>query len=652
MKIKYFIGICLSVLIFASCEDYLDKSPEMGLTGDQVYSDYVTFKGTVDRAVGLLHNYVYDPYDYGGEVGTFSDECQLARPTGIGSAILTSINTGNWENYRNAGMRWDMGIGEVATGGSTNDEWAYRHHYREVHAEAAVGIRAVNVALQNMDKLQSFPEGSVYSPEELKAQLKGQCYFLRAWFYFMIIRDYGGMPNMQKAYSSDEDFDVVRPTYQMSSYWATQDLDSAIVYLPQDWSDSPNDIGRATITTAKALKSMVQLYAASPNYNIPLNESLGFSGDAMSKFNTAMADTALNSCIDAIKSAEDPFTRYTMYDATTYLQNFHQRAAEGKGLSNEAIFQPYIRFTGGGNIAGAGMYLPSWDANQGWANFSVPTHNAVDWFETADGWEVGDNWHLGVGDAEDNSTVWSRTDPYANRDPRLKKFIFCHGDNMYNGSRDGNLDNSAINKDRQGLPPVLGADNPNGAHYTYEVNQGWNHTGFYHAGKYRWSGNNNANRTNGYGRIFPFIRMAQLYLDFAELANELYGPQGGVPNNSSSVGNAVDAIDRVRERVGMPKVRPEYYASKEIFREYIRKERARELFYEQHRWWDLKRWRTAHVELAKGIWVADISEANGTYTFGKKQSGYPRVFDNRHYWYPFHTDEMNLFKNFEQNPGW
>ncbi len=634
------------MLFFASCEDYLEKSPDMGLTAEEVYSDYVTFEGTVDRAVGLLHNYVYDPYDYGSEVGVFSDECQIVKS----NSIETTVNAGNWTDFSGSGMKWDMGIGEYSST-SSSDEWAYRWHWREVQAEAVVGIRSVNLALENMHLLQSFPEGSKYTPEELRAQLKGQCFLLRGWFYFMIIRDYGGMPDMRASYSTDEDFDVIRPEYLESHEWLIQDLDSAIHYLPEDWLDSPSEVGRATKTTARAIKSMALMYAASPNYNITRAESLGFSGDPMSKYNSDIATQGLAACVDAITSAES-HPRYRMYSQSEYTLNFRQQNADGKGLSDEAIFQPAIRRVTGGNINGAGMYLPSWDASQDWANFSVPTQNAVDWYETADGWELGDNWHLGSGDAEDNSTVWSKDDPYANRDPRLKTFVFTHGDNMYIG--DKAIDNTANNNQRKGLPPVCLVDNPNGAHYVYETQKGWNHTGFYHAGKYRHPGANRANNTSGYVRIFPFIRMAQLYLDFAEMANELYGPTGAVPGISvaSGVTSAQSAINYVRARVGMPSVQGKYLASTEVFREYIRKERARELFYEQHRWWDLKRWRTAHTELSKGIWVADIAETGGSYSYSKKLSGYERVFENRNYWYPFHSNDMNLFKNFEQNPGW
>jgi len=646
-KITYKSAVCLLLLIFSSCEDYLDKSPDMGLTQEQVFSDYVTAEGVVDRAMGLLHNYMYDDYDYGGEMGTFSDECQIAKNGGISN----TVNTGNWLDYSGAGMSWSMRLGEY-TNSETNAEFAYRHHFREIQGEAVAGIRTVNLALENMDNIASYPAGSQYSPEQLKSQLKGQCYFLRGWFYFMIIRDYGGMPKMQRSFSSDEDFDIQRPTYLESNEWLVQDLDSAIRYLPNDWLSSPNEIGRPTKASAKALKAMVLLYAASPNSNISREESLGFTGDPMTKFNSTIAAEGLNASIDAIQTAET-HPRYKMYSETDYMRNFRQTNAEGQGLSNEALFQCYIRRVGSGVITGAGMYLPSWDASQSWANYSEPTHNAVDFYETSDGWEVGDRWDLGQGDAVEKSTIWSPNDPYNHRDPRLKKFIFCQGDNMY--ISDKVADTPENNGQRSGLPPVLHAEIPNGAHYDYETTRGWNFTGFYHAGKYRWPGNNKANGTNGYTRVCVYIRMAQLYLDFAEMANELNGPTVAVEGLNapvSGVHSALDAINYVRDRVGMPAVRSKYYSSKEAFREYIRKERARELFYEQHRWWDLKRWRTAHTELSKGIWVANISKSGSTYTYGKKKSAYAREFTNKQYWYPFPSRDMNLFKNFEQNPGW
>jgi len=615
------------------CEDYLDKSPDMGLDAEDVYSDYYSFKGAVDRAVGLLHNYVYDRYDYGGEIGALSDEGQQVS---IGHAVVTRINKGDWYDLNAGGFRFSMGNGNSGVGlsGGSVNEFSNRHEHREVAAEASVGIRACNLILENADLLKKFPEESEYTPEELKNQLIGQAYFLRGWFYFMLIRDYGGMPNMQKSFSTDQNFDVLRPEYLESNKWVVQDLDSAIHYLPENWNLTLNkDAGRVTKTSAKAVKAMALLYASSPNYNITRAQSLNFNG--VPEYNLEVAQTAINANISALESALSSSNRYHMYSEEEYSENFYRKGTNG--ISDEAIFQPNVSnmsVTRQGSDTGVAWYISHFDG--GWDNYIVPTQNAVEWFETSDGYKIDD--------AAGNSVTWNEADPYSNRDPRLKKFIFCHGDKMLT---------KKAKSFRGGLSAFLESDQPNGDHYSYVTGNGRFFTGYFYAGKHRWPGNNKADNENGYVRIFPFIRFVQLYLDFAELANELYGPTVVVPG-SENIGSlsAVDAINIVRNRVGMPDVHAMYYSDKETFRNYIREERARELYSEQHRWWDLKRWRIAHEVLPQGIYGAYITE-NGSGGFNyDKQKIADRVFENKHYWYPFPSSTINMMNKFEQNPGW
>jgi hypothetical protein len=625
MKKKYsYILILLLAPIFFSCEEYLDQSPEMGITNEKVFGDYYNFKGFLDRANGLLHNYVYDRMDFGGEIGCYGDEAQHVS---AGNGICTRVNKGNWLDCNLPGFRWTL----------DGEEFDMRHRYREVPAEAAAGIRACNLALENANLLTKFPPEAEYTRVELKNQLIGQAYFLRGWFYFMLIRDFGGLPNMQKSFLSDADFDQYRPEYQESSKWAVQDLDSAISYLPENWNKTASkDNGRVTITTAKAVKEMILLYAASPNSNIPRAQSLSFNGTP--EYNLTIAAEAMKTCIEALESAQKTGNRYKMYSTADYNLNFYRLGRDA--VSDEAIFQPpiasqqaYMQQSGNGTA----WYLPGFDG--GWAgSYSVPTHNAVEWFETKDGWQLED--------AIAKGSTWNPAMPYDNRDPRLKKFIFCHGDAMLTLKTTSNVG---------GLPKNLEANQPDGKHFKYEGTANAIFTGYFTAGKFRWPGNNLSDNVTGYARIFPFIRYAQLYLDYAELANELNGPVIA-PTGSDVIGNltAVDAINIVRNRVEMPIVKPEYYASKEKFREYIRLERARELYSEEHRWWDLKRWRVAKEVLSKGIWGAYItSNGSGGFNFGKQQlTTAARVFENKHYWYPFPTSTRNMMSKFEQNPGW
>ncbi len=662
MKIYKFILYIAAGLLLFSCEEYLDKNPESNLSSDNIYSDYDMYKGVVDRIAGLLHNYTFSEYDYGGEMGTYSDECMQSQQ---GDVILTKVNTGNWQDCNAPGFKWDMGIGVVS------DEWGseefhIRRWFREIPAEASTGIRIANLCIENIDKLKKYPALNHYvvqnggDTEVLKNQLLGQAYLFRSWFYFELIRLYGGMPNMQYSFSVNENFDVERPEYWESSKWALDDAEKAIALLPEKW-DLPQDQGRVTVSTAKAVKAMILLYQVSPNMQIKRAESLGYTGTAPYAPEDSLK-VALAASADALTHALA--NGYLMYEAADYNKNFcvNTTSDVDKMFSQEALFQaPFSDYImtqawgpGAGAEAGNGMYLPWFDGME-WTKYAVPTHNAIDFYETADGYEVGD-WHEGKGDAVANSTVWSKDAPYENRDPRMKGdgvirgHFFVHGQEMYS--------KPATNANVKLLGTRLDARNGRG-HNAADKGKTKNHTGFYIGGKYRWALNNANDGENSdkmrHVQICPFIRVAQLYLDMAELGNEIGGPNYSIPGAPAGAGTPLECINTVRTRVNMPNVHADLYAKdKEDFRDYIRMERARELFFEQHRWQDLRRWRIAHEVLPKGIYVADINGSDiDNVTYSKKiEPSFVRVFENRHYWYPFLQKDMNLFENFEQNPGW
>ena len=98
MKKYRFISLfAFAILALVSCEDYLDKNPESDLSSDQIYSDYERYKGIIDRITGLIHNYTYSHFDYGNEIGTYSDEAQQAHNRwGFGLQVMDQVNTGNW----------------------------------------------------------------------------------------------------------------------------------------------------------------------------------------------------------------------------------------------------------------------------------------------------------------------------------------------------------------------------------------------------------------------------------------------------------------------------------------------------------------------------------------------------------------------------
>ena len=607
MKKNNIIYLLVIALVTFSCEDYLDVNPEMGVDAKQVYSDYYNFRSAVDRANWLLHNYVYDKQDWDTEIGAYSDEAQstmLDKPS-------TDINKGLWMNFNGR----DFGFKNCS-------EFNSRQYYREPAAEGVNAIRAINECFANWDLLTEFPKETEYSEQELKYQLRGQMFLLRAWHYFQIINRYGGMPEMRDVSSTDAIFDVERPTYVESAKWILEDLDSAMLYLPEKWN--AQNKGRATLTTAKAIKEMVLLYMASPNMN-----GLNPYGSDTKKYDIELCKQAASAAIEAINSVNNPNTRYRLLSKDEYTDNWYNKDT---GIPDEAIWQPPMSTVGSPCVnqgVGLGWFLPTWDG--GWAVFLCPTQNAVEWFQTKDGYDVDD--------PAAASHDFDPLHPYDNRDPRLKINIFCPGDNMY-------ISASAKYRYLESYP--------GGYHYETMKKKNLVWTGYAFAGKHRWPGLNPVDKEDGYYRIFPFIRVAQLYLDFAEAANEAYGPQGSVPGTDLT---AVDAINIVRNRIGMPDVISEYSANKEVFRQHIYQERAVELYQEFHRWEDIRRWRIAKDLFAdsenciKGVSVTKKSDGNFEYK-SVSLGGVVRVFEDQMYWYPFDTSTMNMMLKFKQNPGW
>ena len=605
-----FFLVALSVV---SCEDYLDVSPELGISKEQVFTDYYSTLGAVDRANRLIQNYVYADTDWASELGVMSDECQVSH---VKFPPHTVFNAGAWMN---SGFR-ELGGMEFE---DRNEEFHGNDHLTEPASKALLAIRSVNLVLENIDQLVEYPTELGFTQTELKNQLLGQCYFLRGFHYFQIIRRYGGFPIMNVSYDVDKDFDEVRPSYLESTDFLVSDMDKAIGLLPEVWNNQNK--GRATKTSAKALKAMALLYGASPLMNPQLNPY----GSNTKTYNQEYAMAAAKAAAVAINDFGNG--GYAMYPMSQYTDNWYSRAT---AIPMESIIQsPLSRNTdpNGSGRAGQGWFLPQFAG--GWLIEGNPTQNAVDWFETKQGYDVND---------PDAATIggFDPADPYANRDPRLRALISVQGDDMFEGLP--NPGNNAIR--------ILDAK-PGGWHYKFETGKNKMFTGYYHKGKHKWPGCDKWNRASGYYRNFPHLRVAQLYLDFAEAANEAYGPNGAVPGSSLT---AVDAINVVRARAEMPGVIAKYTADKDAFRKRIYNERAVELYHEFHRWHDLRRWKLSIDVLADGeIYGANITEVGGNIVYGKKViEGAQRVFEDKHYWYPFPTSVMNIMLSFEQNPGW
>jgi len=145
----------------------------------------------------------------------------------------------------------------------------------------------------------------------------------------------------------------------------------------------------------------------------------------------------------------------------------------------------------------------------------------------------------------------------------------------------------------------------------------------------------------------PVVRLAEIYLIYAEALNELEGPNARVAGGSIT---ALEAVNIVRARAGMPGVHSKFTGNRDIFRERIRNERAVELFAEDGtRWYDLKRWNVAHLDKYKQVYTMRFDK---DYSYFDKVLYQEKVFDMKHYWMPIYRSQTQIYPEFYQNPGW
>lgn len=595
-------------LIGASCENYLDEAPIIELDAETTFQSYDTFSRYLEYSYNLVDKYINPGANpagqsWGDHIFTLADEAQVQTP---GSPQQRTFTQGQWQNSNWKG--WGL------TGFSVN---CGSDFCREPASAAMRGIRITNLALENFDKLVDVPGTNLYTPEQLVNQLKGQAYFLRGWHYFEIIRRYGGFIPMRKSFEVDTDFSSIdKMTYAASTDSLVSDLDRAIEFLPDVWDD--NQKGRATKTTARAAKAMALLYAASPAMS-------AYDGGAY-EYNTERANQAAVAAAEAIESYKATGGYYELYDWANYSENWYSRSTSA---TSEAILAPpqiqkFGGFTSGWGY-GFGTILPGFDGGWG-GHHMAPLQNAVDKFETIDGYAIEDA----------PATSFDPQDPYSRRDPRLRFAVYVNNDPMY-------VKTDARNRNLQAWA--------GGFHNKPELTQ----TGYIFK-KLRWPGHNNQDQLGGYFKAYPLIRLPQLYLDFAEAANEAVGPNTPIGPGGMT---AVDAINVVRRRATMPDVLALYTTDKETFRKRIRNERFVELIFEEHRFNDLRRWGEIHT-LTDNIYVASIQKSGDAccvnpgdvFVYGKELLPGARRYTRRHEWFPYENEILNIMGQGFQTPGW
>lgn len=429
-----------------------------------------------------------------------------------------------------------------------------------------------------------------------KLLLEGELRFIRAFRYHDLIRNYGKVVLVgDTVYSLSDDFSspelFERKSIQEGMDYIIAELDQAIEKLLSD-NGSDWATGRATKAAAMALKSRLLLYAASPLYDV-------------------------GSWEDAAAAAHDviALNKYSLYTGgygNLFLQDVNTETIFARFYTKNAN-HVHLEIANGPNGYG------------GWGG-NTPYQNLVDAYQMANGIAPFNE------DGSINTTSgYDATNPYVNRDPRFDATILYNG-SIYRGR--------AVETFTPG-----GQDSGDGS-------DNWNtsKTGYY----LRKFMNDNYPLQNPWGNAgfqpWNYFRYAEILLNYAEAANEAYGPDV-TPANATLT--ARQALNMVRQRVGVNMPEVPAGRSKDEFRKDIQYERRVELAFEEHRFYDVRRWKIASDTENEPAYGVTITKSGNTYTYTRKTALSGRLFQEKHYWLPIPRSEI-LSSNglLEQNPGY
>lgn len=601
--------ICLLLLLTtAACNtDFLNTRPLGEATSDDVWTD-----------PALAEAYVNDIYNGLGNGGfpetmlsSATDETMFTHNYGMKNMVESTISPTDAEYVNSRGAF----------------QWGTMY----------LRIRACNNFFANISKVN-------FDKQLQAARLRGEVFFLRAWFYQQLVRSFGGVPLVDQVYSlADADYSIARNTFEECVDHIVKDCDSAAYYL--HGTETVSVKGRATEGAALALKSRILLYAASDLHDIPTAKSksatiaaaaqpelLGYtSGDRNSRWQKALdAAKAVMDLGTYSLASPDPASAE---EATTNYQAMFLKD------NTESIFSRYFvnaKSEAGGQI---GLY----NGLNGYHNWSgnTPTQLLIDDYEMSDGSSF--DWN--------NST--HKANPYVNRDPRFYASILYDGANWRQRPTDV-ADLDPANQVQSGTYEVWDGSKAI-ANPGLDTRQGpvedWNgsFTGYYlkkfidpaiDAQYFRQE------------VPWPFFRYTEIILNYAEALMEL-----------GQEGEARTYLNMIRKRAAMPDIT----SSGAVLKADYQHEREIEMAFEEQRFFDVRRWMIAPATIGRALRGINVQgklkagsqvtlykydPANYDYTYTPvTMVNENRLWLDKMYFMPIQRDEINRNSKLVQNPG-
>jgi len=600
------ILVFIAIMSLLSCKKFLDKQPNDMLNIDQVFS----LRAETDRYLANVYSYIPDPLVANGVNYTpISDEADW-----VFNWSHQQFNTGNWSPVN-----------------TPYDIWS--KYYK--------GIRAASTYIHRVDECIECEQSASGGYTGFREQTKEQARVLRAFYYFLLLRQYGPIPILADhplpIDAPLSEIQLPRNSYDECVNFIVSELDKAMQTLV-DNPVSAAEYGRTTSQMARALKARVLLYAASPQWNGNIEYADFKNKDGKVLVNQTYSQDKWRKAAEAAKALIDKMPNGL----------YKKNAANGQ-------FDPYLSYQY--------IFLDRWNTEVIWARPN--TNDNVRWERCASPRQLGG--YIGLAPSQqlvDEYEMANGLSPFTPESTTASPII-----NPASGYSETGFSTTPTAYTKAGIHQMYVGREPrfyasigyNGMDWIFKGTDGKTITRveLYATGRDGYNGSNDHSNT-GYTTVkmvhpesnvrnsvhvlksWVFFRLAETYLNYAEALNE-YEP-----------GNADIAkyINLIRERAGLPALPSAL--NQEQMRQKIRHERRIELAFEEHRLWDVKRWKIAEQTDAAPIYGMNVT-AGTSFTdlnFYKRTRTETRAFQKKHMLWPLPQSEMDRNNKLVQNPGW
>ncbi len=564
-----------ALAIVAGCEDMLEPK------ADSTYSSEDTWRLS-EKARGVLYN----------AYAAITNKVDMYDDNFLDCATSDAV-TNDFESDVYA-----LAYGSVTSASNPLDIWN----------TAYAQFKNIHLFLEN--GLNDNVRYSVVSDDvdlKYKRKYKGEAFFLRAWWGWQLLRLYGGKTSSGEVLgypivlNSSDGYDMkARDTYEDCVERIIEDLDSALVYLPEKYTGNDpitgtSGQGRASGNAALALKAIVYLFAASDAYQP-----------------------------DGITEGERRFkwirTVYAADVAMSHIGKTKPLSSASFGGNSNNVDSEFLLAMSTGNSSDfeSRNYVTSYYGRA----ITNPSQNLADAFPMANGYPI-----------TDSRSGYDGNNPYEGRDPRFYLNFY------YNGAA---FQSRTIDIFEGGIDSIT-SDERN------------TRTGYYLR---KWIVET-CNLTPGNAvsahRYNPLIRKTEVYMAFAEAANQIWGPYGTDPKYVPSGRTAYSVMQELREGAGI--TGHEYMtevadAGKEAFDAFIMNERRIEFSFENRRWFDLRR-NMMLDEMSEPVRGVDVTKTDdGGFRYEEKIVEDRHFEDPKYVYSPIPYGEIAKNPLLEQNVGW